>query len=90
MSETVACSSCFAGTINHTKTCVTYFHKNPHLSPRWQIQRGVGVIPKSVFPNELTDNLGAWGWTLNQEDMEVFMILIILIPTIAIIICYNL
>ena len=39
---------------------------------RWQIQRGVGVIPKSVFPNELTDNLGVWGWTLNKEDMEVF------------------
>jgi len=38
---------------------------------RWQIQRGVGVIPKSVFPNELSDNLGVWGWTLNQDDMEV-------------------
>merc|ERR1712110_890990 len=38
---------------------------------RWQIQRGVGVIPKSVFPNELTDNLGVWGWTLDQGEMEV-------------------
>jgi len=38
---------------------------------RWQIQRGVGVIPKSVFPNELTDNLGVWGWTLTREGMEV-------------------
>ena len=50
---------------------------------RWQIQvtsppglllfpqRGVGVIPKSVFPHELSDNLGVWGWSLGKEDMEV-------------------
>jgi len=38
---------------------------------RWQIQRGVGVIPKSVFPKELSDNLGVWGWTLGLEDMQV-------------------
>jgi len=38
---------------------------------RWQIQRGVGVIPKSVFPKELSDNLGVWGWTLGPEDMQV-------------------
>ena len=37
---------------------------------RWQIQRGVGVIPKSVFPNELSDNLGVWGWTLDKDDMK--------------------
>merc|ERR1719382_2151797 len=38
---------------------------------RWQIQRGVGVIPKSVFAKELSDNLGVWGWTLGPEDMQV-------------------
>ena len=53
-------------------TFVKYFIRNP----RWQIQRGVGVIPKSVFPNELTDNLGVWGWTLDQGEMEVGMIVI--------------
>jgi len=37
---------------------------------RWQIQRGVGVIPKSVFPNELSDNLGVWGWELDNDDMD--------------------
>ena len=44
------------------------------------------MIPKSVFPNELTDNLGVWGWTLNQEDMEVIVIVIL---TNVIIICCD-
>ena len=47
----------------------------------------MGVIPKSVFPNELSDNLGVWGWTLNQDDMEVFMNMIIVIVIIIVIIC---
>lgn len=38
---------------------------------RWQIQRGVCVIPKSVFPLELTDNLGVWGWQLDPEALQV-------------------
>ena len=38
---------------------------------RWQVQRGVGVIPKSVIMTELLDNLGVWGWELSKEDMEL-------------------
>ena len=38
---------------------------------RWQLQRGVGVIPKSVITTELTDNLGIWGWELSDEDVEL-------------------
>ena len=72
--------------MSHTYHCpihVTCISRLCHINCRWQIQRGVGVIPKSVFPNELSDNLGVWGWTLNQDDMEVFMIIVI----VAIIIC---
>jgi len=38
---------------------------------KWQMQRGVGVIPKSVIPSELEDNLGVWGWHLTMEEMQV-------------------
>jgi len=38
---------------------------------RWQIQRGVAVIPKSVIQAELEDNLKVWGWSLSKEQMEV-------------------
>ena len=34
-------------------------------------QREVGVIPKSVIPSELEDNLGVWGWHLTVEEMQV-------------------
>ena len=72
--------------MSHTYHCpihVTCISRLCHINCRWQIQRGVGVIPKSVFPNELSDNLGVWGWTLNQDDMEVFMNMIIVIVIIC-------
>jgi len=46
-------------------------HSTAQVVLRWQIQRGVGVIPKSVILSELTDNLGVWGWELSEEDMKL-------------------
>jgi len=46
-------------------------HSTAQVVLRWQIQRGVGVIPKSVILTELTDNLGVWGWELSKEDMKL-------------------
>merc|ERR1711892_1021395 len=46
-------------------------HSSAQVVLRWQVQRGVGVIPKSVILTELTDNLGVWGWELSKEDMKL-------------------
>ena len=37
---------------------------------RWQVQRNVAVIPKSVIAIELEDNLGIFDWELGNDDME--------------------
>lgn len=37
---------------------------------RWQIQRGVGVIPKSVLESELLENLKVFEMELDDDDMR--------------------
>ena len=37
---------------------------------RWDIQRGVAVIPKSVHRERMEENLDIWDFTLDREDME--------------------
>lgn len=37
---------------------------------RWNIQRGVLVIPKSVHKNRMEQNLDIWDFSLSNEDME--------------------
>ncbi len=37
---------------------------------RWDIQRGVAVIPKSVHRERMEENLDIWDFALDQEDME--------------------
>lgn len=36
---------------------------------RWNIQRGVSVIPKSVHRNRMDENLSVWDFELSAEDM---------------------
>jgi len=38
---------------------------------RWQVQRGVGVIPKSIFPNELSGNLLIYDFSLTQDQCKL-------------------
>ncbi len=38
---------------------------------RWNIQRGVVVIPKSVHKNRMEQNIDIWDFELNSEDMKV-------------------
>jgi len=38
---------------------------------RWQHQRGVGVIPKSIIPSELANNLEMWGWELTEQQCKL-------------------
>lgn len=37
---------------------------------RWGIQRGCSVIPKSVNPSRLLENISVFDFTLTQEEME--------------------
>lgn len=36
---------------------------------KWNIQRGVPVIPKSVRPDRIEENLNIWDFSLSDEDM---------------------
>lgn len=38
---------------------------------RWNIQRGVVVIPKSVHKNRMEQNIDIWDFELSQEDMDI-------------------
>lgn len=37
---------------------------------RWNIQRGAGVIPKSVHRDRMDENISIWDFRLSQEEME--------------------
>jgi len=37
---------------------------------RWNVQRGVVVIPKSVHKDRMEQNMDIWDFTLSEEDME--------------------
>lgn len=37
---------------------------------RWNIQRGVIVIPKSVHKNRMEENLKVWDFALDGDDMK--------------------
>ena len=36
---------------------------------RWNVQRGVSIIPKSVHRNRMEENLAIWDFALGDEDM---------------------
>lgn len=37
---------------------------------RWNVQRGVGIIPKSVHRNRMEENLAIWNFELSAENMH--------------------
>lgn len=42
---------------------------------RWNIQRGVVVIPKSVHKERMTENFNVWDFSLDNDDMQRISIL---------------
>lgn len=48
-----------------------YGKSNAQVVLRWNIQRGVVVIPKSVHKNRMEENINIWDFELSQEDMDV-------------------
>ena len=38
---------------------------------RWNTQRGVSIIPKSVHRERIEENLNIWDFTLTDEEMAV-------------------
>ena len=40
-----------------------------HVALRWNVQRGVVIIPKSVHKERMEENLNIWDFRLNDEDM---------------------
>lgn len=38
---------------------------------RWNVQRGVSVLPKSVHVDRMEQNFGIWDFTLTDDDMAV-------------------
>ncbi|MBQ9045538.1 MAG: aldo/keto reductase [Oscillospiraceae bacterium] len=38
---------------------------------RWNVQRGVVIIPKSVKPERMAQNMDIWDFALSEEDMAV-------------------
>ena len=37
---------------------------------RWNVQRGVVVIPKSTHKERIEENLAIWDFTLSEEEMQ--------------------
>ena len=42
---------------------------------RWNIQRGVSVIPKSVHRNRMEENMAIWDFALSEDDMSEIALL---------------
>ena len=52
-----------------TKIGQKYGKSSAQVALRWNVQRGVTVIPKSVHKERMEQNLAIWDFTLSDEDM---------------------
>lgn len=53
-----------------TKIGQKYGKTAAQVTLRWNIQRGVVVIPKSVHKERMEENINIWDFELSQEDMN--------------------
>ena len=52
-----------------TKIGEKYGKSAAQVALRWNIQRGVTVIPKSVHKERMEQNIDIWDFQLSDEDM---------------------
>ena len=52
-----------------TKIGEKYSKSTAQVALRWNVQRGVTVIPKSVHKERMEQNINIWDFTLSDEDM---------------------
>lgn len=53
-----------------TEIGAKYGKMTAQIALRWNIQRGVVIIPKSTHRERMEENLAVWDFKLNDEDME--------------------
>lgn len=53
-----------------TRIGAKYGKSAAQVALRWNIQRGVSVIPKSTHKERMLQNLDVWDFALTQEDMQ--------------------
>ena len=40
------------------------------IALKWNVQRGVSILPKSVHQERMKQNFDIWNFTLSEEDMK--------------------
>ena len=58
-----------------TRIAAKYGKSVSQIAIRWNIQRGVTVIPKSADAARLKENFNVWGFTLSDDDMRQIALL---------------
>lgn len=53
-----------------TKIGDKYGKTAAQVALRWNVQRGVAIIPKSIHKDRIEQNLDIWDFTLTDEDMK--------------------
>ena len=53
-----------------TKIGEKYGKSAAQVALRWNVQRGVVIIPKSVHKDRMEQNIDIWDFQLNEEDMK--------------------
>ena len=53
-----------------TKIGEKYGKTAAQIALKWNAQRGVSIIPKSVHVDRMEQNLSIWYFTLSEEDMK--------------------
>lgn len=53
-----------------TKIGAKYGKTAAQAALRWNVQRGVVIIPKSIHRERMEENLNIWDFKLSEEDME--------------------
>eukprot|EP00750_Incisomonas_marina_P006538 INCI14628.1.p2 GENE.INCI14628.1~~INCI14628.1.p2 ORF type:complete len:329 (+),score=59.10 INCI14628.1:175-1161(+) len=47
-----------------------YNKTGPQVALKWQVQKGIPVIPKTSNPAHMAENADLFSWTLSSEDMD--------------------